>query len=259
MTATLSAPATAADRWLPLRGRVDPADLPLFCLPHAGGGASAFLPWVGRLPGVAVLPTQPPGREARYAEPAFTEMSTLVAELADVVAAETGARPYAVYGHSHGALIGFELAREMRRRGHRLPVHLFVSGSIAPQCGASETGPPVSGMSASEIVGWLRRLGGTPEWLLNDRDALNLVLPAIRGDFTVREQYEYADEPPLPVPVTVLAATADGRVRPDLQYRWGEQTSAAFDHRTLDGGHFAVYEQADLTRSYLREALETLL
>lgn len=264
MTTTLTQSAVGSDltaRWLPMRGRAGVGGFPLLCLPHAGGSASAFMPWIGRVPGVSVLPLQPPGREARYGEPAFSAMEPLVGELAGLVVDDVVAdgRPYAVYGHSHGALIGFELAREIRRRGARTPVHLFVSGSIAPQCGAAETGPPVSGMPREEIVGWLRRLGGTPEWLLADRDALDMVLPAIKGDFTVRERYSYVDEPPLPLPITVIAGTADTRVRPDLQYRWGEQTAAAFEQRTLDGGHFAVYEQAALTQHYLREGLETWL
>ncbi len=249
-----------AGRWVPLRGRADGDGFPLLCLPHAGGSASAFTAWIGRVPGVSVLPVQPPGREARYSEPAFVEMQRLVEELATVVLDDVvEGRPYAIYGHSHGALIGFELVREVRRRGGRLPVRLFVSGSVAPQCGAAEEGPPVSGMSRAEIVGWLRRLGGTPEWLLADRDALDMVLPAIKGDFTLRERYVYAAEKPLPTPITVVAATRDTRVRPDLQYRWGEQTTGGFEQRTLDGGHFAVYEQAALTHRYVLEGLETWL
>lgn len=259
MTVIASAEAGIASRWLPMRGRAGSDGLPLLCLPHAGGSASAFTPWIGRVPGVSMLPVQPPGREARYSEPAFTEMEPLVAELATVTLDVVDGRPYAVYGHSHGALIGFELLREIRRRGGRAPVGLFVSGSIAPHLGAAEAGPPVSGMSRTEVVGWLRRLGGTPEWLLNDRDALNMVLPAIKGDFTVRENYAYVDGEPLPTPITVVASTNDTRVRPDLQYRWREQTSGGFEQRTIDGGHFAVYEQAAVTHRYLREGLETWL
>lgn len=254
-TTERSGTEVSAGRWLPLRGRADPDGLPLFCLPHAGGGASAFTPWIGRLPGVAVFPVQPPGREARYAEPAYTAMAELVSDLAPVILDQVDGRPYAVYGHSHGALIGFELIREIRRRDGPLPVRLFASGSVAPQCGSAEDGPPVSRMSRSELVGWLRRLGGTPEWLLSDPGALGMVLPAIQGDFAVRESYSYVEDGPLPVPMTTIAATHDRRVRTDLTHRWAELSSVGCEHRSVSGGHFAVYEPGAPTVRFILEDL----
>lgn len=242
-------------RWLPMRARADADALPLFCLPHAGGSASAYGPWIGRVPGVAVLPVQPPGRESRYREPAYERMEPLVDELASVVLEHVGEhRPYAVYGHSHGALVAFEVLREVRRRGGHLPVRLFVSGAPAPQCGLDD-GPPVTAMSRADLVTMMRRLGGTPEWLLSDPSALDMVLPAIRGDFSVREAYGYVDEAPLDVPLTVLASTADPRVSVDRQARWAEQTTAGCTVETLPGGHFAVFEQAARTHAAVAAGL----
>jgi surfactin synthase thioesterase subunit len=252
-------PPGFTDRWLPMRGRTDPVDFPLLCLPHAGGAASAYGSWLGRIPGVAVLPLQPPGRESRFREPAYERMAPLVEDLGTLVLSEYGdGRPYAVYGHSHGALIAFELTREIRRRGGQLPVRLFVSGSAAPQC-EQEEGPPVTGMSRPELVAWLRRLGGTPEWLLADPGALDMVLPAILADFTVREHYAYTQEPPLEVPVTVLASTGDSRASYARQSRWREQTSISSDLCLLDGGHFAVFEQPKVTHRCILDALRPVL
>jgi surfactin synthase thioesterase subunit len=169
-----------------------------------------------------------------------------------------GSRRYAVYGHSLGALVAFELLRELRRRGAPEPVHLFVSGCVAPHH-TYDDGPPVAGMSRPEVVQMLRRLGGTPEWLLADADALDMILPAVRADFSVKETYEYAPEAPLRVPVTVLSSTADPRVPHELQAGWREQTIGAFDLHTLVGGHFAVFEQAELTCRYLAGALRPSL
>jgi surfactin synthase thioesterase subunit len=244
----------AASRWLPLRSQTDPGSLPLFCLPHAGGGASAFRTWLNGIPGVAVLPVQPPGREARFREAPHERMAPLVDEIATVVLDAAGSGPYAVYGHSLGALVAFETLHEIRRRGGPDPVHLFVSGSVAPHC-ATDDGPPVAGMSAAQVVQMLRRLGGTPEWLLADPGALNMILPAFRADFSVKETYEYAPGPPLRVPVSVLSSTDDPRAARELQGKWQDQTIGTFRHHTLVGGHFAVFEQAEVTRRHLAEAL----
>lgn len=254
----MTVPAHHASRWLPLHAFPDRGGLPLFCLPHAGGGASAYRAWLGKVPGVDVLPVQPPGREARLRDAPHERMDSLVAELASVLAEATGSRPYAVYGHSLGALVAFETLREIRRRGGEEPVRLFVSGCVAPQC-TYDDGPPVVGMSEPEVVQMLRQLGGTPDWLLADREVLRMILPAVRADFSVKETYSYVAEPPLDVPVTVLASTADARAPLEYQKRWRELTSADFTMHTLTGGHFAVFERSDLTLGHVAADLRSSL
>ena len=83
----------------------------LFCFPHAGGGASQPLD----LSGWAAVPVRLPGRESRLAEAPFERMGPLVAALADNIEPYLD-RPFAFFGHSMGAVVAFELARELRRR-----------------------------------------------------------------------------------------------------------------------------------------------
>src|SRR5829696_1292675 len=247
----------AIGRWLPFRSMAGPGTFPLFCLPHAGGGASAYRSWLGKVPGVAVLPIQPPGREGRFRDPPYLRMGPYVSDLADVVSAtvaECGSAPYGVYGHSLGALVAFELLRELRRRGAQGPAHLFVSGCVAPHC-PFDDGPPVRNMELPELVATLRRLGGTPEWLLSDPSVLEMIVPAIRADFSVKETNFYQPEPPFDVPITALPSTDDPRASEELVARWCEQTTGDFELHTLMGGHFAVFEQSSLTHKYISEAL----
>ncbi|MEV0201455.1 alpha/beta fold hydrolase [Nonomuraea sp. NPDC050691] len=250
----------ALARWLPFRGLTgtEPGALPMYCLPHAGGAASAFRLWQRKLSGVAVQPVQPPGREGRHKEPPYLRMAPLVSDLADVVLADVelsaAGRRYTLYGHSLGAIVAFELVREIRRRGGPEPVHLFVSGSDAPHV-TDESGPPVGGMSRPELVALLRGLGGTPEWLLADPEALDMVLPSVQADFTVKETYVYEEEPPLDVPISALCGETDPRVSPVKLARWLDQTAREFTLHGFDGGHFAVFEQAQRTHRILAEAL----
>lgn len=242
-------------RWLPMSpGALAGDGLPMFCLPHAGAGASAFRGWLTMLPGVKVLPVQPPGREARMRETPFEQMAPLVEELAEVIDVVAGSRPYALYGHSLGALVAFETLREIRRRGNSQPVRLILSGCAAPHL-AYDDGPRVTGMSQQRLAEMLRQLGGTPAAFLADPELLAMVLPAIRADFCLKESYQYVAEAPLSVPITVLSSTEDLRAPHETQQQWREETLGGFSLRTLPGAHFAVFEQPQLTRAELLGAL----
>ncbi len=247
-----------ASRWLPFG--VAGTGLRLYCLPHAGGSASVFRPWAGRLAGVDVCPVQPPGRETRRTDPAHTSMAALVAELADVVLADAEPGRYALYGHSLGALTGFELAKEIRRRGGPAPAHLLVSGCSAPHW-VTDDDRAWAGriMTDEQIVTLLRSLGGTPEPYLSDPTALRFILPPLRADLAVKTTYRYQPEPPLDIGVTAIAGTSDARATVPSMLAWREQTVARFRSRILTGGHFAVLEQPDSTLYYIREALRPWL
>jgi surfactin synthase thioesterase subunit len=242
--------------WLPFGGRIV-GDLRLYCLPHAGAGATVFRSWLERIPGVAVRPVLYPGRESRAGQPAHDRMDALVGELVEVVAADAGDRPYAVYGHSLGAFVAFELVRGLRAHGGPQPRHLFVSGCVAPGL-PLEDGPPVTGMSRTQLVEMLRRLGGTPDWLLNDPQMADVILPPVRADFAIRETWTYRPEAPLTLPVTVIASTDDPRAAVADQERWREHTTGPFVSHTLHGGHFAVFEQPETTFGILHDGLSAL-
>lgn len=230
----------------------------LYCLSHAGGSASAYRSWTGRLGDIAVAPIQLPGRETRMRETPYTRMAPLVDELADAVLEQQRDRgAYAIYGHSFGALVGFELVREVRRRGGMAPIHLIVSGCNAPDAlGLRDDGePPVSEMSDDEVVSMLRRIGGTPEQILTDRTVLRLILPPLRGDLTVLNTYDYGAQPRLDVPITAIASIADPRASVAGMRGWDRQTDRGFRMHLLPGGHFAVFDQADTTRSHIYSAL----
>ncbi len=246
--------AETTSRWIPLLARAQSGAVLLFCLPHAGAGTSAFRDWPDGLPGVTVLPVQPPGRESRLREAPYERMEPLVAELAAIMLGVAGTRPYALYGHSLGALVAFETLREVRRRGGAAPVHLFVSGCVAPQY-TDNDGPSIAKAPLPDLVRKLRELGGTPEWLLSDPSVLEMILPAVRADLSVKESYIYRPEQPLDVPVTVIASTRDPQAPRELQDRWRDQTTAAFRLHLLAGGHFAVFEQATSTHQQLATAL----
>ena len=221
-------------------GRAEPAPRAahrLFCLPYAGGSAASYRDWHALAPdGIQVCPVELPGRGGRFGEPTLTRLRPLVDALAGALAPYLD-RPFAVFGHSMGGLLAFELARTLRRRGLPLPAHLFVSAAAAPDLPRSR--PPVHHATDAEVMDELRLLGGTPPELLDDKEVMELMLPVIRADFSVLETYEYRPGPPLPVPLTVFGGADDPLVPVRSLDGWRRQSAAARLH-VLPGGHFFV-------------------
>ena len=249
-------PGASADGWI-TRPRENPAAaVRLLCLSYAGGGASAFREWPARLPGVEVLAIQLPGRETRLLEPPFRRMDPLLTALTDAVVAELD-KPFAIFGHSMGARLGFELTRELRRRGHPAPAALFVSACKAPHLPRTPL-PLLESMPEHIFVARLRNMNGTPPEIFDNPELLELVLPGIRADFAVIDSYEYTDEPALACPIRAFGGTRDTEAREDELLGWQAHTTSSFGLRMLPGGHFAITTARDEMTRRIAAELETL-
>jgi len=229
----------------------------LFCIAHAGGGASAFRGWADALPPeVEVCPVQLPGRENRIAEPAFDRLPPLVEALADAVDSLL-TLPFALFGHSNGALIGFELARTLRARGRTGPVHLFASGRRAPDLPSAIA--PTHHLPDAEFLDSLQALGGLPAALLEHRELLSLLLPTLRADVSIHETYAFREEAPLECPLTAYGGLTDPRVSPEQLQAWSRHTRGPFVARLFPGGHFFLQEvRADFLRTLSADLHGTL-
>jgi medium-chain acyl-[acyl-carrier-protein] hydrolase len=227
---------TALDSWIACRKPSPQARLRLFCFPYAGGGVSIFRAWSDGLPAdVEVCPIQLPGRGTRLMEPPFTRLSPLIQALAEALFPLLDI-PFAFFGHSLGALISFELARQLRRERAVEPVRLFISADRAPQIPNRD--PAIHSLPEREFLVELCRLNGTPRKVLEDDELRQIMLPLLRADFAVYETYGYSTEPPLNCPISAFGGLQDHRVnRGDLE-AWREQTSISFSLRMFPGDHF---------------------
>jgi medium-chain acyl-[acyl-carrier-protein] hydrolase len=236
--------------WL-VKPRPNPqATLRLFCFPYAGGGSSIYRTWPEELPAnVELVAVELPGRDTRFKDAPFDRLATMVPAVADALADELRA-PFAIYGHSMGALIGFALTRELRRRKVPAPRHLFVSGRRAPQFPEPD---PMFDRSDAAFLEGLRRLGGISEAVLQEEELMAIFSPILRADFAIGDTAVIAAEEPLDVPISVLGGLTDERASVEELHAWGAQTRAAFDVETFTGGHFFLHsERAALLRSLAR-------
>lgn len=208
----------------------------LFCFPYAGGAASVFGNWSDGLPAdVEVCPIQLPGRRTRLTEPPFSRISLLVEALAEVLRPLLD-KPFALFGHSLGSLVSFELARQLRANHQARPVRLFVSASLAPQI--PHRGRLIHSLPEREFLVELRRLSGNPEELLNHKELMDVVLPSLRADFALYESYKYSSELPLNCPISAFGGRSDPRVNHDDLEAWRSQTTVSFSIRMFPGDHF---------------------
>ncbi|PZF95302.1 thioesterase domain-containing protein [Micromonospora deserti] len=225
--------------WFVSAGRRDPASVQLFCLPYAGAGASAFRHWQDGIgAGVEVLPVQLPGRENRISEdPEFQ-----VADVAHAIADRAAGR-YAIYGHSMGGRVGFEVVRELRRAGRPLPLRLYVGGARAPHVTASSLFDGLSRVDDDELLRRLGEGGGLPAELLEHPELVELLLPLLRADFGRVDRYRYLPDEPLPVPIVAFSGRHDRAVTREHSDAWREHTAAGFTLREIDGGHFFLHDR----------------
>jgi medium-chain acyl-[acyl-carrier-protein] hydrolase len=231
--------ATDGDCWIAFRKPNPRARLRVFCFPYAGTGAAMFRSWSAGLPAdVEVCPVQYPGRGTRLHEAPFARLSPLVQALA-VALAPLLDQPFAFFGHSFGALVGFELVRQLRRQSAAQPARLFVSADRAPHLPTRHRA--VHALHEDDFMAELRRLNGTPGPVMDDADLMRIMLPVLRADFAAYETYAYSPEPPLDCAICCFGGVRDQRVSRGELEAWRDQTSAAFSLRMLPGDHFYLH------------------
>jgi surfactin synthase thioesterase subunit len=248
------APGTT-ELWIRRFHEADDASIALVCFPHAGGAASYYFSLSRAVtPLIDVRSVQYPGRQDRRREPLIGTISALADEVTEHVLAALGPwdrRPVAFFGHSMGAVVAFEVADRLRRRGAEL-THLFVSARGAPDCHQPEG---VHTRDDAGLLAELSRLGGTGGVVLDDAEMRRLLLPVVRADYQAIETYRYLPRPPLNCPVTAMTGDRDPKVTRDCVRAWSAHTAAAFDCRQFPGGHFYLAENFACVVEAIRAAL----
>ncbi|OLZ45023.1 hypothetical protein BS329_35320 [Amycolatopsis coloradensis] len=235
------------ERWTPWQPRANGRKLRLYCLPHAGGSASAYLGWM-RSPladTVEICPVELPGHGTRIRERLVTDLPALVARLrAGLFADEPPGGeqpPFAVFGHSMGASIAYELVRQLITDGGPRPVRLIVSGARPP---GSPIDRVLHTLTDERLLGWLADLEGTPREALAHPELMRLTLDRLRGDLALTEMWR---PPPSAVdcPVTALGGVGDPIAGPEWISRWSAAAAGGFGSHLFPGKHFYLHEAPD--------------
>lgn len=226
--------------WFPFASPRPAASARLLCLPCAGGGATMYRDWPQRLPSLEVLALQLPGREHRIREAPLRDRGALLTAVRAALAALPPGPPLVLFGHSLGAQLAFELARELCRDGAP-PLHLFAAGARAPHLAPRRI---LHDLPLPQLLDELVRMGGTSPRVVAEPELVALIEPMLRADLRLAETSVLPAAPLLPVPITAFGGSEDVQVAAADVAAWRLVAGAGCTVEFVRGGHFFVREQA---------------
>lgn len=227
----------------------------LFLFPYAGGGPAAFGKWPAAFPNtIEIWIAHYPGRGARHNELPIKQINTLTEQLSQAVQPFLD-KPFAFFGHSLGGLVAFELVKYLRKNNFSQPTPLFISACNAPQL--PNPHPPIHTLPDAEFLRKLQELNGIPSELLDLPELMELLLPTLRADFEMVENYRYSpDEASIDNPIIVYGGLDDPRVSKEQLEGWAVQTNSRFESKYFPGDHFFINAAKDeIIRSIAREMM----
>lgn len=245
-----------ASRWLAIPRPNAWAELRLICFPYAGGTTATYLPWQSSLPQqVELVAVQPPGRGNRLAEQGYHCPDALVDDLYPILKPYLD-QPYAFFGHSMGGRIAFALMRRIQREGGRLPVRFIASGSPAPDIAPKED---LDQSSDQAFISYLKKLGGTPQEVLESRELMAFYLPRLRADFSLAAVPTAYKGAPMETTLSLFAGRDDSQVPMDDIIGWRSFFRFGGELTEFDGGHMFIESDRQVVLSCLNRALQESL
>ncbi len=214
----------------------------LFCLPYAGGSAFIYSKWKLRLAkNIELCPIELAGRGSRITEKFYVNLDAAVNDIYEQIVDDISEFDYAIFGHSMGALLAYELIQKIKSVGLKPPVHAFFSGRKPP--GTPRKGKPFSLMSPSEFEEKILDLGGTPPEFFEYPELKKVFIPLLRSDFTLSESKINRPEiSPLATNITIFLGETEG-VPMDMAIKWKKHTEKECFIYYLEGGHFFLFDQ----------------
>ena len=230
------------------------AKLRLIGFPHGGGGPQAFREW-GKLlsDDIELLALSLPGRGSRLDEPLITSTDELVPQVIEGLS-DYFDKPFVLFGHSAGALMAFEVTRQLQEGGYPLPLHLFVSAHKAPYLPPDE--PLMYKYSDAELLSLMSELGMVPEEVAKHPKLLELILPPLKADFEVSETYRWQQTSAVSVPLTALGGRYDELATAEDLDRWAASTTLTFELAMFDGDHFYTQSHQAEVVAFIAQSIE---
>lgn len=212
--------------------------LRLFCFTFAGGSAAPFFEWRRVQPdNIAICPVEYPGHGSRWHESSSPSIRQLIQTTYNELRPHL-VPPYAFLGHSFGAIVAYELARLLSQKGEALPARLILSGARAPHLSVDM----IHHLPDPEFLDRLIRFEGVPREVLENDEALALLLPKVRHDFRLFEEHERIRRDPIPVPISVFGGLQDPHVSAASLLAWSGYTTKSFRSRFFPGNHFFLFD-----------------
>lgn len=227
----------------------------LFCIPHAGGMATHFVKWNQYLDGrIELHPLELAGRGLRVKQELYRDMNEAAEDMFRLISNQIDDSPYAIFGHSLGCWITYELYFKLSRSGFKKPVRIFFSGNHAPYADKPKTDYYL--LSDEDLLSTIKGMGGTTEEVLYNKEMVDYIIPIIRNDFRIAEQYNYHEKcEKIDVDITVMAGKNDSEVTASDLLKWKKCAQINCNIHQLRGGHFYIFEDMEQTASIINNSL----
>jgi medium-chain acyl-[acyl-carrier-protein] hydrolase len=220
-------------------------NIKLFCFPYAGGSSIVFSKWkqfLTKNAGIELRALELPGRGIRMLEPLYAGLPEAVEDLYQMISDEISESPYALFGHSLGGLLVYELAQKIKQLNTRQPLHLFFSGKSAPHV---ERKKKYHLMNNEEFKRELLQLGGTPPEFFDHPELMDLFLPLLKHDFKLAEtSLTERKLDPLDCDITVFLGKEDHEISIEDANGWKLHTQRSCTLHYFNGNHFFINDEA---------------
>lgn len=233
----------------------------LFCLPYAGGSAAVFKKWATDLgDSIDMRALELSGRGKRTRESLYNNADEAVNDVYNMIAAEiSDGAPYAVYGHSMGAMLAYEAAQKIRKNSLPAPLHLFFSGRGAPHL-RSKREKLYHLMSEDEFKKEVLSLGGTPAEFFEYPELVEYLLPILKNDFKISETSQLNEViSPFEHPITVFTGKEETELEAEDVHGWMLHTKQVCNVHYFNGGHFFINEEAEAICSIMKKTIQEKL
>ncbi|MEW9698049.1 thioesterase II family protein [Paenibacillus sp. SI8] len=222
----------------------------MFCIPYAGGSSEIYSRWKSYLPEhIEIHPIELSGRGAKIRFPLIDNMSDCVENLFSYMKDYLD-KPYAIFGHSMGSLIAFELCRYIQNSGYPSPVHIFFSGRKAPS--NDKVSKPISSLPEQEFIEEVCKYSGKTRRALENPVLASLFIPVLRADFKLCETYRFKKENSnLYCPISILYGEEDDSTDSEALKPWQHFSDSGCEYVPFPGGHFFINDYTDEVVNYV--------
>lgn len=214
----------------------------LLCVPFAGAGASFYHPWrelaADRW---RMMPIELPGRERRLLETPYHNVIEAAKNEVDGIVASLGEGARVVlFGHSVGAVVAYELVHLLSTRDVHVE-RLVVSGVTGPW---TQRETRATGLPDEEFLARIEEFAGTRHEALDHPEMREMILPVLRADCEMHENYVPSTDEPVSVPISSLRGDRDGLVSAEQAQEWQNATTGEFTYVELPGDHMYLVDGA---------------
>lgn len=225
----------------------------LFCFPFSGGSSSVYFSWFKNLDkNIELYPVELAGRNKRFSEPLIDSIEITIEDIL-LKNSQAVQSPYALFGHSLGCLIIYELLRVLLDRQFPAPQHVFLSGGAPPHFKEPTF---IHTLSDQDFLKEIFKMGGLSQQFLDNKEIQKIFLPILRSDFKMFETYKVSKEQLIfPCPLTILAGNRDCTLSLDIAKEWAKYTEHSCEFIVYEGDHFFIKEHYNAITHLINKTL----